>query len=67
MKLHSPTMCNSLESLRFIDLLKRDETCKALKLLNSDKFHLSGKTLVMKDGKPVAVPVQELANLLCLQ
>jgi len=54
----------SLQSIQFVDLLKQNETHNALKLLGSDKLSKSGKVLVMKNGKPKAVPTSELANLL---
>jgi len=55
----------SLHALQFIEHLKQNDTGKALKLLYSDKLsHGHGKILVVREGKPQAVPISELANLL---
>ena len=58
-------MTLSLHALQFIEHLKQNDTGKALKLLYSDKLsHGHGKILVVREGKPQAVPISELANLL---
>jgi hypothetical protein len=47
-----------------VELLRQNETHKAIKLLGSEKLSKYSKIIIMKEGKPSAVPTQELANLL---